>query len=78
MIRTHVIGLLKYKVFRVSMLDRWVVVVSGADMNEELRKVPNTHVSFVEAVDDESELPCIFTHATLSTLLLTWFNSSLI
>ncbi|OSX67132.1 hypothetical protein POSPLADRAFT_1051287 [Postia placenta MAD-698-R-SB12] len=45
-------GYNKYKVFRVSMLDRWVVVVSGADMNEELRKVPDTHVSFVEAVDD--------------------------
>ncbi|OSX67133.1 hypothetical protein POSPLADRAFT_1051288 [Postia placenta MAD-698-R-SB12] len=45
-------GYAKYKVFRVSMLDRWVVVVSGADMNEELRKVPDTHVSFAQAADE--------------------------
>ncbi|OSX67134.1 hypothetical protein POSPLADRAFT_1164419 [Postia placenta MAD-698-R-SB12] len=49
-------GYHKYKVFRVSLVDRWVVVVSGADMNEELRKVPDTHVSFQEAADDLIQL----------------------
>ncbi|OSX67204.1 hypothetical protein POSPLADRAFT_1042481 [Postia placenta MAD-698-R-SB12] len=45
-------GYRKYKVFRVPMLDRWVVVVSGADMNEELRKLPDTHVSLAQAVNE--------------------------
>lgn len=33
-------------------MDRWVVVVSGADMNEELCKVLDTHASFQAAADD--------------------------
>ncbi|CCL98915.1 uncharacterized protein FIBRA_00922 [Fibroporia radiculosa] len=41
----------KYKIFKVSMFDRWIVVVSGAKMNEELRKVPDEQMSFMEAID---------------------------
>lgn len=50
-------GYRKYKVFRVPMLDRWVVVVSGADMNEELRKLPDTHVSLAQAVNEVTPTP---------------------
>ncbi|KAH9919404.1 cytochrome P450 [Fomitopsis serialis] len=32
-------GYAKHKVFKVAMLDQWIVIVSGADMNEELRKI---------------------------------------
>ncbi|PCH34273.1 cytochrome P450 [Wolfiporia cocos MD-104 SS10] len=42
----------KYKVFKVAMLDRWIVVVSGAEMNEELRRVPDEQMSFMEAADE--------------------------
>ncbi|CCL98069.1 uncharacterized protein FIBRA_00063 [Fibroporia radiculosa] len=45
-------GYQKHKVFRVPMLDRWIVIVSGPDMNEELRKYPDTHVSFQVAADE--------------------------
>lgn len=34
------------------MLDQWVVIVSGADMNEELRKVPDSHADFAAAAND--------------------------
>ncbi|KZT02240.1 cytochrome P450 [Laetiporus sulphureus 93-53] len=42
-------GYSRYKVFKVAMVDRWLVVVSGSDMNDELRKVPDSHMSFEEA-----------------------------
>ncbi|KZT10575.1 cytochrome P450, partial [Laetiporus sulphureus 93-53] len=38
-----------YKVFKVATVDHWLVVVSGSDMNEELCKVPNSHMNFEEA-----------------------------
>lgn len=34
------------------MLDKWVVVVTGPAMHEGLRKIPDTHASFAEAVDE--------------------------
>ncbi|KZT08765.1 cytochrome P450, partial [Laetiporus sulphureus 93-53] len=45
-------GYEKYKVFKVAMIDRWAVVVSGAKMNEELRKIPDEQMSFMDAADD--------------------------
>jgi len=45
-------GYAKYKVFKVAMLDQWIVIVSGADMNEELRKIPDSHANFVQAAED--------------------------
>ena len=38
--------------FKVALLDQWVVVVSGADMVEELRKMPDEVVSILEAADE--------------------------
>lgn len=34
------------------MLDRWVVVFSGAAMNEELRKFPDDQMNFMDAADE--------------------------
>ncbi|KAI0732573.1 cytochrome P450 [Fomitopsis betulina] len=45
-------GYAKYKIFKVAMLDQWLVIVSGADMNEELRKVPDSHADFLGAAND--------------------------
>ncbi|KAH9929782.1 cytochrome P450 [Fomitopsis serialis] len=47
-------GYTKYRgsVFRVPLLDRWVVVVSGAAMNEELRKFPDDQMSFIDAAEE--------------------------
>ncbi|KAH9837367.1 cytochrome P450 [Rhodofomes roseus] len=42
----------KYRVFRIPMIDRWLVVVSGAEMNEELRKFPDDQMSFEHAVEE--------------------------
>lgn len=39
-------------VFRVPLLDQWVVVVSGAKMNEELRRIPDDKMSFLAAAQD--------------------------
>lgn len=39
-------------VFRVPMLDRWVVVFSGAAMNEQLRKYPDDQMNFMDAADE--------------------------
>ncbi|KZT72300.1 cytochrome P450 [Daedalea quercina L-15889] len=40
------------RVFRVSLPDQWIVIISGADMNDELRKIPDSHASFQMAVDE--------------------------
>ncbi|KZT73242.1 cytochrome P450 [Daedalea quercina L-15889] len=47
-------GYSKYRgsVFRVPLLDRWVVVVSGAAMNEQLRKYPDDQMSFIDAAEE--------------------------
>ncbi|PCH34304.1 cytochrome P450 [Wolfiporia cocos MD-104 SS10] len=47
-------GYEKYKgsAFRIPMLDRWVVVVCGATMAEELRKMPDDQMSFIEAAEE--------------------------
>ncbi|KZT72304.1 cytochrome P450 [Daedalea quercina L-15889] len=45
-------GYTKYKIFKVAMLDQWIVIVSGADMNEELRKIPDSHATFHKAAED--------------------------
>ncbi|CCL98070.1 uncharacterized protein FIBRA_00064 [Fibroporia radiculosa] len=45
-------GYNKYKVFRVPYIDRWIVIVSGPDMNEELRRFPDSHVSFEVAASE--------------------------
>ncbi|KAF9819212.1 hypothetical protein IEO21_02251 [Rhodonia placenta] len=42
----------KYNVFKVAMIDRWAVVVSGAKMNEELRSIPDDQMSFMDAADE--------------------------
>ncbi|TFY54619.1 hypothetical protein EVJ58_g8754 [Rhodofomes roseus] len=42
----------KYPVFRLAMLNRWVVVVSGAKMNEELLGLGDDRVSFDEALHE--------------------------
>ena len=34
------------------MINRWLVIVSGPQMNEELRKFPDEQMSFVDAVED--------------------------
>nr|AEB40218.1 cytochrome P450 monooxygenase [Antrodia cinnamomea] len=47
-------GYTKYRgsVFRVPLLDQWVVVVSGAKMNEELWRIPDDKMSFLAAAQD--------------------------
>ncbi|KZT02239.1 cytochrome P450 [Laetiporus sulphureus 93-53] len=45
-------GYNKYRVFKVPMVDQWIVIVSGARMNEELQRFPDTHMSFLEAAED--------------------------
>ncbi|PCH34176.1 cytochrome P450 [Wolfiporia cocos MD-104 SS10] len=45
-------GYSKHKVFKVALLEQWLVVVSGSAMNEELRKIPDSHVSFMLAADE--------------------------
>lgn len=34
------------------MLDQWIVIVSGAAMNEELGKFPDSHASFYKAAEE--------------------------
>ncbi|TFY54618.1 hypothetical protein EVJ58_g8757 [Rhodofomes roseus] len=45
-------GYNKYPVCRLAMLNRWVVVVSGAKMNEELLGLGSDQVSFDEALHE--------------------------
>lgn len=47
-------GYVKYKgsAFRLAQLDRWVVVLCGPKMNEELQRMPDDQVSFLDAAED--------------------------
>ncbi|KZT08801.1 cytochrome P450 [Laetiporus sulphureus 93-53] len=42
----------KGSVFRVPMMDRWVVIFCGAKMNDELRKFPDDEMSFLDAAEE--------------------------
>lgn len=46
--------MIQYKgsVFKVPRLDQWIVVVCGAKMNEELRRVPEDELSFLAASEE--------------------------
>ncbi|KAG8219655.1 cytochrome P450 [Butyriboletus roseoflavus] len=44
--------LYKDKFFRVPMMDRWVVVLTGPELVEELRKIPDDKLSFDHAMRD--------------------------
>lgn len=39
-------------IFRIATLNRWIVVVCGTKFVEELRKAPDTDVSYEEALND--------------------------
>ncbi|PCH34535.1 cytochrome P450 [Wolfiporia cocos MD-104 SS10] len=45
-------GYAKHKVFKIASWDRWMVFVSGPDMNEELSKMPDDVVSIQAAATD--------------------------
>ena len=40
------------------MLDRWLVVISGPELIEEVRKFPDDQVSFLDAVEEVGLLLC--------------------
>ncbi|KZT08802.1 cytochrome P450 [Laetiporus sulphureus 93-53] len=42
----------KGSVFRVPMVDRWLIIFCGAKMNEELRKFPDDEMSFLDAAEE--------------------------
>ena len=42
--------------FRVAMLDQWVVIVSGPQLIEDLRKLPADKLSFNEGSDAASDV----------------------
>ena len=68
---------LQYKIFRVAMINRWLVIVSGAQMNEELRKFPDEQMSFVDAVEDVNHRVCLKYRLTLTVGMgLRWFTST--
>ncbi|EED77251.1 predicted protein, partial [Postia placenta Mad-698-R] len=47
-------GYAKHKgsAFRITMLDTWVVILCGAKLNEELRKLPDDQMSFIHAIEE--------------------------
>ncbi|CAL1693826.1 unnamed protein product [Somion occarium] len=57
-------GYQKHKggIFKIAMLDRWLVVVSGPKLVEELRKLPDEQVSFLEAAQDLVQMKYTFGH----------------
>ena len=40
------------------MLDRWLVVISGPELIEEVRKFPDDQVSFLDAVEEVGLFLC--------------------
>lgn len=44
----------KDKVFKVALPDRWLVAINGPKLVDEVQKMPDTKMSFQEAVGDVS------------------------
>lgn len=42
----------KGRVFKVALIDRWLVVINGTKLVDELQKMPDDKVSFMEAAAD--------------------------
>ncbi|KAI0071573.1 cytochrome P450 [Panus rudis PR-1116 ss-1] len=57
-------GYQKYKggVFKIAMLDRWIIVVTGPKLVDELRRAPDHQLSFVEAIQDILQIKWVFGH----------------
>ncbi|PCH35783.1 cytochrome P450, partial [Wolfiporia cocos MD-104 SS10] len=45
-------GYARHKVFKIATWDRWMVYVSGPEMNDELRRLPGDVASIEEAIDE--------------------------
>ncbi|PSR72585.1 hypothetical protein PHLCEN_2v11578 [Hermanssonia centrifuga] len=52
----------KYKggMFKIPLPDRWIVVVTGSRLVDDLQKFPDDHVSFLEAAADLTHINHIF------------------
>ena len=46
--------------FKVALLDQWLVVVSGPKMVDELRRRPDEELSFMEGIEDVGNLSVTF------------------
>ncbi|KAI0778805.1 cytochrome P450 [Trametes elegans] len=55
-------GYTKYfgSAFKVPLLDNWMIIVSGRDMIEELRRRPDEELSFMEGVADTMQIKYTF------------------
>ncbi len=38
--------------FKIALLDQWVVILTGKQLVEDLRKRPDSELSFLESVED--------------------------
>ena len=41
-------------IFKIAILDRWLVVVTGAELIEDIRKAPEDELSFISATKEAS------------------------
>lgn len=48
----------QYAVFRVALMNRWLVIVSGAKLTDELCKYSEDKASFAEAIEDVQHSMC--------------------
>ena len=46
--------------FKIALLDQWLVVVSGPKMVDELRRRPDEELSFMEGIEDVGNLSVTF------------------
>ena len=58
--------------FKVALLDQWLVVVSGPKMVDELRRRPDEELSFMEGIEDVSRLSVLL----ISNLLFAAYRLS--
>ncbi|GJE99514.1 cytochrome P450 [Phanerochaete sordida] len=60
-------GYAKYKgrLFKVAFTDRWIVVVTGKDLLDDLHRLPKDTTSFMHAAGDLTGSPYIFGHGMI-------------
>ncbi|KAI1787506.1 cytochrome P450 [Ganoderma leucocontextum] len=51
--------------FKIALFDRWLVVVSGSKMVDELRSRPDSEVSFLEGIEEIVQMKYIIGHEAL-------------
>ncbi|KIY45805.1 cytochrome P450 [Fistulina hepatica ATCC 64428] len=56
--RYQLINALQYPIFKIANFNRWIVIIRGRELTEQLRKARDNELSFIEAANEMVQIPC--------------------